>query len=481
MTRRPRGFPPSTQHRPHRPGAALAAAALAALTAAGLASPAAAQPVPVVDSPGGARAAAASAGSIQWNPARGRADRVVQIIGSDAPVDVAETLSMADPALTAQLYPQTLAAALTAWQASAPYTVTGTDDDGPTAVTHLTTSRGVPATLTVHVDPVGLIDGITMVPDVPQVGDLGAVEDAVRAVGADVSLLAADADLDAADPAAQCSPVYASGADRLMPLGSIFKLYILGALADAVTDGDIAWDEQLTITDDVKSLPSGELQNRPAGSTVTVREAADKMISISDNTAADLLLHRLGRDRVEAAVRAMGDRHAAALTPFPTTREAFIIGWGADPSLRERWRDADGDVDARRAILQEADSRPLDSVDTAQLMQTPPGPDGIGWHASALDVCRAHVALQRKAADGAAAAPIRDILAENPGVPVEGWPYVAYKGGSLPGRLAGSWLVTGDDGRSHVLVFQMASDRPLGAVEQNYVFGLMEQALGMLG
>ena len=473
MPRRPHGSPVAGKR---RSAAALATASLVAITSAGLAQPAAAQPAAAQPAP-----VAASAGSIQGDPARGRADRILQIIGSDAPVDVAETLAMADPVLTAQLYPQTLAAALTAWQVSAPFTVTGTEDDGPTAVTHLTTARGVPATLTVHVDPVGLIDGITMEPVVPQTGDLGAVEDAVRAVGADVSLLAADADPDVADPAAQCSPVYASGADELMPLGSIFKLYILGALADAVVDGDIAWDDELTITDDVKSLPSGELQNRPAGSTVTVREAADKMISISDNTAADLLLHRLGRDRVEASVRAMGDRHAAALTPFPTTREAFIIGWGSDPSLRQRWRDAAGDVDARRAILDEADSRPLDSVDTAHLMRTPSDPDDIGWRASAQDVCRAHVALQRTAAENAAAAPVHDILAENPGVPVQGWPYVAYKGGSLPGRLAGSWLVTGDDGRSHVLVFQMRSDRPIGAVEQNYVFGLMEQALGMLG
>ncbi|QDQ98687.1 serine hydrolase [Tomitella fengzijianii] len=460
---------------------AAAAVTAIALTATGLALPAAAAPA-------APDASIASQGSLQWQPARDRADRVLQIIGSDAPVDPVEALAMSAPSLTAALYPQSLASAFTAWQASGPFTVTGTEDDGPTAVTHLETARGVPATLTVHVGPVGLIDGITMLPDVPDAATFADVDAGTAAIGARVSLLAADADLDAADSGGQCSAVYSSGADEVMPLGSIFKLYVLGALGDAVAAGEIGWDDTLTITDDVKSLPSGELQNRPSGSTVTVREAAEKMISISDNTAADMLIHAVGRDRVEAAVRAMGDENPGALTPFPTTRELFIIGWGPDPSLRQRWADAADLPDAsateaeRRAVLAEADTRSLDDVDLQQLMQTPLGAGDIGWYASAQDVCHAHVALQRMAAGSDAAAPIRGILAENPGVQdVDGLEYVAYKGGSTPGRLAGSWLVTGDDGDSHVLVFQMASDEPIGVIEQNYVFGLMGRALGMFG
>ncbi|WP_182358362.1 serine hydrolase [Tomitella gaofuii] len=456
-----------------------------ALAATGMAVPAAAAPAPASAAPAESIAAQ---GSLQWQPARDRAGRVLQIIGSDAPVDPVEVLAMSAPSLAAELYPQSLASALTAWQASGPFTVTGIEDEGPTAVTHLETVRGVPATLTVHVGPVGLIDGITMLPDVPEPAGFEEVDDAVAAVGARVSMLAADADLNAADPGAQCSAVFASGADEVMPLGSIFKLYVLGALGDAVEAGEIGWDDTLTITDDVKSLPSGELQNLPSGSTVTVREAAEKMISISDNTAADMLIHAVGRDRVEAAVRSMGDGHPAALTPFPTTREMFIIGWGPDPSLRQRWADAADLPDAaaaeaeRRAVLAEADTRSLDDVDLQQLMRTPLSPRDIGWFASAQDVCRAHVALQRLAAGDDAAAPIRGILAENPGVQnVDGLRYVAYKGGSTPGKLAGSWLVTGADGASHVLVFQMASDEPIGVIEQNYVFGLMEQALGMFG
>ncbi len=476
--------------RGRRPGRAAAAGVIGAagILLAPAVAPAVAAPAPAAapapSGPGVLSAGpAALSARLGLHPARDRADRVLAILDSDAPVDPVETVAMANPAMTAALYPQTLAGALEQWQASGPFTVTGTDDDGGRAVTHLVTARGVPATLTVSVGPVGLIDAITMLPDVPDVHDLAEVEARTEAVGARVSLLAAHADLSAPPGAAPaCTPDYAAGADAVLPMGSVFKLYVLGALGQAVRDGAIGWDDTLTITDDVRSLPTGELQNRPDGSTVTVREAADKMIAISDNTATDLLIRALGRDRVEDAVRAMGDRHPGGLIPLPTTREFFIIGWGPDASLRERWRAAAASAHPeaeRRAVLAEADTRSLDGVDMTALMDTPRAPGGIGWYASAADICRAHVALQRQATG--AAAPIREILAQNPGVPVDAG-YVAFKGGSAPGRLAGSWLVAGSDASdASVLVFQMVSGEPIGVIEQNYVFGLMQQALAMRG
>lgn len=60
---------------------------------------------------------------------------------------------------------------------------------------------------------------------------------------------------------------------------------MLDALAEAIASRRVAWDEKLTITDQVKSLPSGVLQNKPEGTRVSVRDVADALISISDNTA----------------------------------------------------------------------------------------------------------------------------------------------------------------------------------------------------
>jgi hypothetical protein len=50
-------------------------------------------------------------------------------------------------------------------------------------------------------------------------------------------------------------------------------------------------------------------------------------------------------------------------------------------------------------------------------------------------------------------APIRRILAQNPGIAFDKktWPYVAFKGGSEPGVLSLTWLLERSDGRSFVL------------------------------
>ncbi len=84
------------------------------------------------------------------------------------------------------------------------------------------------------------------------------------------------------------------------PLGSAFKLYVLDALGNAVASGKVRWNQPLTVTAQLKSLPSGELQNEPDGTQISVQDTAAKMISISDNTAANMLINLLGRPAVEA-------------------------------------------------------------------------------------------------------------------------------------------------------------------------------------
>jgi hypothetical protein len=123
----------------------------------------------------------------------------------------------------------------------------------------------------------------------------------------------------------RCEPVHGVSPRRVMPLASGFKLYVLGALAHAVRRGAAGWDEPLAIRDDWKSLPSGEFQTFPAGTTLPLREYANAMISISDNTATDHLMGRLGRARVEAQQFRFAMAEARRNAPFLTTRELFVL------------------------------------------------------------------------------------------------------------------------------------------------------------
>ena len=86
----------------------------------------------------------------------------------------------------------------------------------------------------------------------------------------------------------------AADADRVFPAASTIKLPILIALFQDVDLQKVQLAEQLTI--DRKSIAegSGDLQDRPLGSKVSVLVAATKMMTISDNTATNLIIDRLG-------------------------------------------------------------------------------------------------------------------------------------------------------------------------------------------
>lgn len=250
----------------------------------------------------------------------------------------------------------------------------------------------------------------------------------------------------------------------------MFKLYVLYAVAQAIEAGELSWDTALTVSEHNRSLPSGELQDEPAGTTVTVREAATKMIQISDNTATDMLIQELGREAIEAAVRDSGHHDAELMSPFPSTREFFQIGW-SDPSYLETW--SDGTKQEQRALLDELEHQPIDEYDLA-VGGDPVWPQGVEWFASAKDIAAVHLALQEHP-DPA----VRAILSGHSGAEQETWDYLAFKGGSSPGVLTGSWFVEGTTGERYVVVIQAATKDAAGisTTSQREFFDLADAAL----
>src|ERR1022692_2175192 len=158
-----------------------------------------------------------------------------------------------------------------------------------------------------------------------------AVDRQIRSVAPEVRLLVASVSGHA------CRPIQAIRAAAPAPLGSAFKLYVLDALARAIASGKVSWNQRLTITSREKSLPSGELQNEPDGTRLSVRRGAAMMISISDNTAANMLMALLGRAAVEAAARRTGMADPGRDVPFLTTRELFVLKLDDWPKLASRY------------------------------------------------------------------------------------------------------------------------------------------------
>jgi beta-lactamase class A len=325
-----------------------------------------------------------------------------------------------------------------------PITVTGVDIRAGSATLHVTTPYGAKQDIQLRTDDAGLVDHfeVTLLP--PVVKSWADVDAQLAQSGARYSYQVSRIDR------GRCETVAGTNTDLSLPLASIFKLYVLLAVADAVKAGTVSWDDELTITDRAKAVGSAGLDEMPAGAKVSVRTAAQQMISASDNMATDLLIGRLGPGAVERALVAAGHHDPASMTPFPTMHELFSVGWGI-PDLREQWKNA-GPQDRAR-LLAQADTRPYEPDPTRT--HTPASTYGAEWYGSAADICRVHVALQ--AAAVGAAAPVKDILSAIPGVDLDRkkWPYIGAKGGNLPGDLTFSWYTVDRTGQPWVVSFQL--------------------------
>lgn len=257
-----------------------------------------------------------------------------------------------------------------------------------------------------------------------------------------------------------CATSDATDGSEPAPSGSTFKLAVLSAVVDAVEDGDLDWQGELTVTDEVKSLPSGVLQDEDSGTTVTVEEAAQLMIAISDNTATDMLIDAVGVGAVEQ-VYAQTGMDLERVTPLLTTRELFEIGWGA-PQVLEQWSDAESEQ--RRELLDELSGN-LDSVEIASIMNQVVWTEGAEYFFTADELCATMARLQQQAGTEAGE-PIREILALSTFVQQpEDAAYLGFKGGSSTGAEAMVFYAEGDGdatGQGRVLVIQVADpEQPL--------------------
>lgn len=310
--------------------------------------------------------------------------------------------------------------------------------------------------IAIEADPPHRITGLVLRPSPTTVSSWGALDRELQAAAPTVAVLAAEV------TGGRCRAVHAVRADRAQPLGSAFKLYVLGALAKAVERGDVHWDDEVEVRDDLRVHSSAKLEKVPAGTKMTLQDLAADMISVSDNTATDLVLLHVGRSVVESSLADLGMRDPARNLPFVTTRELTLLKWGIPTADRDAYVAAG--TSKRRQLL---DALPKHGATLDQLtgaLAAPTMIDELEWFASPADLCRVHVALQDLAEEGELE-PVRSILSMNPGEPLgDEWTYVAFKGGSEPGVLTGSWLAERKDGRRFVVAVLL--ENRTGAIDE---------------
>ncbi len=82
--------------------------------------------------------------------------------------------------------------------------------------------------------------------------------------------------------------------EKIFPAASTIKFPILVALFQEVDAGRVKLNETLVMRRDLMTGGSGTLQYKRPGTKLSVLETATKMITISDNTATNMIIDRLG-------------------------------------------------------------------------------------------------------------------------------------------------------------------------------------------
>ncbi|WP_185934679.1 serine hydrolase [Mycolicibacterium hodleri] len=410
-------------------------------------------------------AEAAYGAHIETNTPPGlRAKQTVDMLNSDWPIGVPGVSTLA-----AAPQVDDIAFVMDKMWWDRPFTVSGIDYGAGQATLHLLTSYGVGQDIELRTNDAGMVDRFKVTLQKATITQWADVDAQLTKSGAHYSYQVSKI------TDGTCTKVAGSNVDDSLPLASIFKLYVLLGVADAVNAGTLGWDDQLTITKEAKAVGSAGFDHLPPGARVSVRDAAQQMISASDNMATDLLMARLGPGAVERALVHAGHHDPASMTPFPNTHELFSVGWG-EPDLREQWKSAS--PRDRAAIIAQTNTRHYEP--DPERTHTPASPYGAEWYGTAGDICRVHAALQTAAVGPAA--PVRDILSATPGIDLDKtkWTYIGAKGGNLPGDIGFSWYAVDRTGQAWVVSFQANWPKFRSLTAASWLLSIAQGAFGLV-
>jgi beta-lactamase class A len=143
-------------------------------------------------------------------------------------------------------------------------------------------------------------------------------------------------------------------------MASCFKIPVMVEVMRRVDAGALRLDDRLTLTEADKS-PGSTLIHCQEGLRPTVRDLLYLMITLSDNTATDMLWRLVGLGSVNETMHGLG---LETIDCFMPDREYFLIESGAGeewaglsgPQIVARWREleARGEYeDALRRVLEE--------------------------------------------------------------------------------------------------------------------------------
>ncbi|HQR05226.1 MAG TPA: serine hydrolase [Gemmatales bacterium] len=222
--------------------------------------------------------------------------------------------------------------------------------------------------------------------------------------------------------------LFSRNATESLAVGSSLKLLILSLLCDDIAAGKRKWSDLVTLREEARSLPSGQLQDWPVGSPVTLHTLATLMLSRSDNTAADHLMLTLGREALEEHQKKVNILHPERNQPFLRTNELFKLKLVLTPQEAQSFLERT--PGNKRDYLSELAKVPLR---TPRVPDVPQNIDQIEWFFCTEDLARLMDRLRQSPVHGE----VLPLLAITRPFDIDdfAWKYLGFKGGAEVGVL----------------------------------------------
>ncbi len=289
------------------------------------------------------------------------------------------------------------------------------------------------------------------------------------------------------DSQGQCSPVLQREGQTPRALGSIFKMWVLAAVAQRLADGLSNPQDPITLVASERAA-GGIINDEPLGTSFSVDHMATLMMGNSDNTSTDHLHELVGRTAIAGKLADIGVEDPQLLLPFLNISEQFHVFTRFDLPTAQSY--VNGSQAFREQFLSdeivpEGPSYPIDFPFFHDALLT----EGT-WRATAEDICRTLASLQGLPRNSPAFEVVDRAMgsqAAQPGVRNE-WARVWYKGGSLESGVSGlhvlthAWLLQAD-GASRPWVVVALSNNDAGNIDaiaiQSVTSRILELVAGM--
>lgn len=282
----------------------------------------------------------------------------------------------------------------------------------------------------------------------------------------------------------QCEPIVERQAQTPRATASVFKVWVLGALAQAIEDGIISENQVIELDPDQFAL-GGTINSNPSGTAFPLSDMATLMIGISDNTATDHIHNLLPQSLLDATVTNYGHATPDLMLPLLSISQQFSLLFTFPLDVATSYVNGS---EAFQAQFLVDEIEPVGSVLGGSLFNDSLLVDG-GWMASPIDICNAYARLREFPSNTPGFEIVDRAMSSQVAQPDvrAAWDRVWFKGGNLIGTnneqrvLTNAWfLESAERGRFFVAALANNPVAGTGSIDTFEVQSLTSRILQLV-